>query len=197
MRKNTILLICSVALVVAAFLSGCAGLQKASETNFKDPVVTLSHVELQKYWGWWFFTNKIEPAKGTAGNYGAPLVLAYIFEIQNPNAYPVMLEEFKFTVTLEDFQLNTVLLNDSMWIPAGKTNTLRALAISDAAEAQLSLLVASGMQLKEKGLSFWDVLEKFWTQIPDFTFPVHADQGSAVFKANGVTRAVSFEGAYP
>jgi hypothetical protein len=74
---------------------------------------------------------------------------------------------------------------------------VRALAVSDAAEAQLSLLVASGLKLKEKGLSFWDVLEKFWTEIPDFSFPIHANQGSAIFKADGVVRGVSFQATFP
>ena len=197
MQKKIVVLMCLGALVIASFMSGCAALQKPSESNFKDPVITLSHVEVQKYWGWWFFTNKIEPAKGKAGNYGAPLVLAYIFEVNNPNNYPVLMEEFKFTVAFEDFDLNTVLLQDPMWIPAGKTNTVRALAVSDAAEAQLSLLVASGLKLKEKGLSFWDVLEKFWTEIPDFSFPIHANQGSAIFKADGVVRGVSFQATFP
>ena len=197
MRKTTIVFICLVALVTAALLSGCAGMQKASESNFKDPVVTLNHIELQKYWGWWFFTSKIEPAKGKAGNYGAPLVLGFIFEIQNPNSYPVLLDELKFTVAFEDFDLNTVLLQDQMWIPAGKTNTLRAVSVSDAAEAQLSLLVTGGFKLKEKGLSFWDVLEKFWTEIPDFSFPISVNQGSAIFKADGVTKGISFNATYP
>ena len=197
MRKTTIVLICLVALVTAGFLSGCAGMQKASDKNFKDPVVTLSHVEVQKYWGWWFYDAKIEPAKGKAGNNAAALALAFIWEIQNPNSYPVLLEEFKFTVAFEEFELNTVLLQDPMWIPAGKTNTLRALAIGDAAEAQLSILVASGLTLKEKGISIWDALEKYWTKIPDFSFPVHANQGSAIFKADGVTRGVSFKATFP
>jgi hypothetical protein len=197
MRKTTIVFICLVALVTAAFLSGCAGMQKASESNFKDPVVTLSHVELQKYWGWWFYGAKVEPTKGKAGNNAAPLVLAYIFEIKNPNGYPVLLEEFKFTVAFEDFDLNTVLIQDPMWIPAGKTNTLRAISVSDAAEAQLSLLVTSGFKLKERGISFWDALEKYWTEIPDFSFPINVNEGSAIFKADGVTKGVSFNATYP
>ena len=197
MRKKTIVLFCLTTLVAAAFFTGCAGMQKASESNFKDPVITLSHVELQKYWGWWFFTAKTKPAKGTPGNYGAPIVLAYVWEIENPNNYPVLMEEFKFTVAFEDFDLNTVLLADPMWIPAGKTNTYRALSIGDAREAQLSLLVASGLKLKEKGMSFWDALEKFWTGIPDFSFPVHANQGSAIFTADGVTKGVSFNASFP
>ncbi|MBW2487261.1 MAG: hypothetical protein JRE88_04695 [Deltaproteobacteria bacterium] len=197
MRKKTIVLMCSVALIMAAFLSGCASMNKASDSNFKDPVVTLSHVEVQKYWGWWFYGDKVEPTKGTAGNNAAPLALAYIWEIKNPNSYPVELQEFKFTVAFEDFDLDTVILPDSMWIPAGKTNELRALSVFDARSAQMSLLVTGGFKLQERGISFWDALEKYWTQIPDFSFPVYANQGSALFKADGVARAVSFNATFP
>jgi hypothetical protein len=197
MRKKTILLICLFALISAGFLSGCAGMQKASESNFKDPVVKLNRVEVQKYWGWWFYGAKVKPTKGQAGNNAAPLALAYIWEIQNPNSFPVELQEFKFTVGFEDFDLDTVILPDTMWIPAGKTNTLRALSVFDARSAQLSLLVTGGFKLKERGISFWDALEKYWTEIPDYSFPVHANQGSAIFKADGVTRGVSFSATFP
>jgi hypothetical protein len=84
-----------------------------------------------------------------------------------------------------------------MWIPAGKTNTLRALSISDAREGQLTLLVTGGFKLKEKGISFWDALEKVWTGIPDFSFPVHANQGTAIFTAGDVTRGISFRSTFP
>ena len=198
MRKKTIVLTLLSVMVIAGFLAGCAGMAaKPTESNFKAPVVTLSHVEVQKYWGWWFFSSKIKPAKGTAGNYGAPLVLAYIFEIQNPNEFPVLMEDFKFTVGFEDFDLDTVILSDPMWIPAGKTNTFRATSVFDARSAQLSLLVTSGFKLKEKGISFWDALEKFWTGIQDFSFPVHANQGSAIFKADGIVKGVSFSATFP
>jgi hypothetical protein len=188
---------CLLALAASVFLGGCAGMQKASESNFKDPMITLSHVEVQKYWGWWFYGAKVEPTKGTAGNNAAPLALAYIWEIKNPNSYPIELQEFTFTVAFEDFDLDTVILPDTMWIPAGKTNQLRALSIFDARSAQLSLLVTGGFKLKEQGISFWDALEKYWTGIPDFSFPVHANQGSAIFKADGVTRGVSFQATFP
>lgn len=197
MRKKTIVLFCLAALVAAAFFTGCAGMQKASESNFKDPVISLSRVEVQKYWGWWFYGAKVKPTKGTAGNNAAPLALAYIWEIQNPNSFPVELQEFKFTVGFEEFDLDTVLLPDSVWIPAGKTNQLRAFSVFDGRSAQLSLLVTGGFKLKERGISFWDALEKYWTEIPDFSFPVHANQGTAVFGADGVTKAISFKATFP
>ncbi len=198
MRKSSILRTCFSVLVIAVFLAGCAGAPTPTENNFKDPVVTLSHVEVQTYWGWWFYGAKVEPTKGKAGNNAAPLDLAFIFEIDNPNDFPVMMERMQFTVGFEEYDINTVTSTEAMWIPPGKTNEIRLHSISDARQAQLSLLVTGGLKLKASGVSFWDALEKWWTQIPDFTFPVHVKQGSAIFKAdNGVVKPTTFNFEFP
>lgn len=195
-KSNLIRLLCAAAIVV--LLMGCAAMApKPTAQNFQAPIVTLNHVEVQKYWGWWFFSDKVEPTKGTAGNYGAPLALAFIFEIENPNQYPVLMDEFRFTVGFEEFDLDTVIATDAMWIPAGQKNQFRAMSIFDARSAQLSMLVTSGFKLKAKGLSFWDALEKYWVGIQDFSFPVHVNQGSAVFKADGLVKSVSFSATFP
>ena len=91
---------------LAVFLFGCATVP--TEDNFRDPNVTLNRVEVAHYWGWWYFSNKIEPTMGTAGNYGAPLDLAFVFDIENPNAYPVRMEDLKFTVAFEELDRKSV-----------------------------------------------------------------------------------------
>jgi len=197
MKRKTIVLSCLFVLVVAAFFSGCAGMQKASESNFKEPTVTLSHVELQHYFGWWFYDAKVEPTKGKAGNNGAPLDFAFIFEITNPNKYPVQLDGFSFSVALEEFGLNRAIAPETMWIPPGKTNQLRVHAIFDVRPVQMSLLVTGGFKLKEKGVSFWDQMEKWWTEAPNFSYPVSVTEGSAVFTADGVTKVVPFGATFP
>lgn len=197
MRKKSILLTCFSVLVIAVFLAGCAGVPKPTEDNFQAPVVTLSHVEVQTYWGWWFYGAKVEPTKGKAGNNAAPLDLAFIFTIENPNEFPVLMEKFQFTVGFEEYDINTVTSTEAMWIPAGKTNEIRLHSINDARQTQLSLLVTGGFKLKESGMSFWDALEKWWTQIPDFSFPVHVNQGSAIFKADGMVKSTTFNATFP
>ena len=52
-------------------------------------------------------------------------------------------------------------------------------------------------KLKEKGVSFWDQLEKWWTEAPNFSYPVSVNEGSAVFTADGVTKVVPFEATFP
>lgn len=197
MQKNAILRICLSVLVIAFLMTGCAAMQKPSESNFKSPTVTLSHVELEHYFGWWFYGAKVKPTKGKAGNNGAPLDYAFIFEITNPNNYPVMLDGFSFSVAFEEFGLNRVIAPETMWIPAGKTNQIRVHALFGVRAVQMSLLVTGGFKLKEKGVSFWDQLEKWWTGAPNFSFPLNVNEGSAVFTADGVTRVVPFNATFP
>ena len=197
MQKNAILRICLSVLVIAFLMTGCAAMQKPSESNFKSPTVTLSHVELEHYFGWWFYGAKVKPTKGKAGNNGAPLDYAFIFEITNPNNYPVMLDGFNFSVAFEEFDLNRVIAPETMWIPAGKTNQVRVHALFGVRAVQMSLLVTGGFKLKEKGVSFWDLLEKWWTGAPNFSFPLNVNEGSAVFTADGVTRVVPFNATFP
>ena len=197
MQKNAILRICLSVLVIAFLMTGCAAMQKPSDSNFKSPTVTLSHVELEHYFGWWFYGAKVKPTKGKAGNNGAPLDYAFIFEITNPNNYPVMLDGFSFSVAFEEFGLNRVIAPETMWIPAGKTNQIRVHAIFDVRPVQMSLLVTGGFKLKEKGVSFWDQLEKWWTEAPNFSYPINVNGGSAVFKADGLTRVVPFNATFP
>lgn len=198
MYRKPIIITCLTVLMMAVLLSGCSTLTgKPTESSFKSPEVTLSHVEVQTYWGWWFFSNKVKPTKGQPGNYGAPLDLAFIFEIKNPNSFPIKMEKFQFTVGFEEFDLNTVVSTEAMWIPAGKTNEIRMHSISDARQAQLSLLVTGGFKLKQKGKSFWDMLEKWWTGIPEFSFPVSVNEGSAIFKAGDVVKGVTFKATFP
>jgi hypothetical protein len=197
MQKNAILRICLSVLVIAFLMTGCAAMQKPSESNFKSPTVTLSHVELDHYFGWWFYGAKVTPDKGKAGNNGAPLDYAFIYDITNPNNYPVMLDGFSFSVAFEDFPLNRVIAPETMWIPAGKTNQIRVHALFGVRAVQMSLLVTGGFKLKEKGVSFWDQLEKWWTGAPNFSFPLNVNEGSAVFSAGGVTRVVPFNATFP
>jgi hypothetical protein len=184
--------------MVAALLSGCAGMQaKPTEKNFQAPVVMLNHVEVPYYVGYYYISNKVEVTKGNKDNYGAPMMMAFIFDIQNPNKFPVMLDGFQFSVLFEDFEVNTVNSPETMWIPAGKTNQLRVPAVFDTRQTLTTLLLPGAMKLKEKGISPWDALEKWWTGAPDFSFPVSAKEGSAVFNAGGVVKVVPFEAVFP
>jgi hypothetical protein len=192
-----------VAVMLAAFLLGCAAMApKPSEQNFKTPVVTLSYAEVAHYWGWWYFKNTVKPTVGDAGNYGAPLDLAFVFDIENPNPYPIMLEHLKFTVAFEEFDLNTLISTETQWIPAGKTNQVRVHAMFDGRQSLLSLLVTGGFKLQEKGMgagagAALKQLGAWWKEAPQLSFPIHVKEGAAIFKADGLMTVAAFSGTFP
>jgi hypothetical protein len=186
-----------VAIICTALLLGCAGMQKPGQDNFQAPEVSLLQVEITYYTGYYYFSSEVVPTRGQAGNYGAPMQLSFIYEISNPNAYPVALDGFSFTVLFEDFEVNTVSSPETMWIPAGKTNQLRVPATFDTRQTFLNLQLPGALKLKQKKLTAWEALEKWWTRAPDFSYPISVDQGAAVFRADGITMVVPFSASFP
>ena len=183
---------------VSAGLMGCAGMMsKPTESNFKNPVVTLDAMEVAHVFGYWYFASSVAPTKGKPDNVGAPLDLAFIFNVENPNDFAIRMENLKFTVAFEEFDLNTVSTDAAQWIPAGKTNQVRVHAHFDVRQSLLSLLVTGGFKLKEQDTNAWAALEKWWTKIPEYEVPVHVKDGSAVFKADGITKVSSFKATFP
>lgn len=203
MQKTSLVRTFFVVLVASVLLLGCSGIAtKPSQSQFKEPVITLSHVEVANYWGWWYFAKSIEPTAGQAGDYGAPLNLAFIFELENPNPYPVQLENLKFAVAFEEFDLNMVQSMETQWIPPGKTNQLRVHGMFDGRQSMLSLLATGGFRLQEKGMgtgagAALNQLEKWWISIPEFNFDIFLKEGSAVFSSDDQIHVVSFSAQYP
>jgi hypothetical protein len=200
MRKQSLFMIVMSFAVVAVFLTGCAGTQKASESSFKTPEVTLSQAEVSSYFGYWFYDNKVQPtnpAGAKPGNNGAPLIYSFVFNVKNPNDFPVLMDNLKFTVALEGFDLNTVGTQDQIWIPGGKTSQVRVPCVLGMFEAFMSIGVVGGTDLQKMGKKPWEMLEKWWTKAPDFSFPMEVREGSAVFKADGITKVAAFKAKYP
>jgi hypothetical protein len=197
MQRKRLLLAGLSIVFILVLLSGCASAPKPSAANFKNPTVALSHVEIPYYVGYYYFANSVAPTQGKAGDYGAPLQLAFIYDIHNPNEYPVQLNSFRFTVMFEDFEVNTVSSPEIMWVPAGKTNQLRVPAMFDTRQTLLTLLLPGAPQLQKKGVTPWELLEKWWVGAPDFSFDVSAAQGAAVFSAAPITRVVAFDATFP
>jgi hypothetical protein len=197
MNRKTALMIAFFFGAGLIFIS-CAGMQtKPTEANFKPPVVSLESVQVTQYNGYWYYDAKITPVKGKAGANSAMLPMAFLFNIANPNDYPVKLDGFGFTVAFEGFEVNLVNAFETQWIPAGKTNQLSVMSIVDVQQVLLSLLIPSYEQVKAKNTNPWALLEKWWTEIPNMTVPIGVEKGAATFTADGVQKIVPFTFKYP
>jgi hypothetical protein len=186
-------------LAAALILSACAGMKKTkpSASNFQKPEVSLASFQVPQYDGFWYYGKGIEPTMGQAGNHGAPLPMSFLFEVENPNPYPVKISSLSYSISFEGFTLKTVNNQDEYWIPAKGTDHIRSNTMITVRQSILSLKVASAQQLEEKGWSAPEALKRWWTKIPKAQVPVQVKQGRAAFQADGVSEIVSFEGAYP
>ncbi|MFP3928021.1 MAG: hypothetical protein ACLFUP_03885 [Desulfobacteraceae bacterium] len=181
-----------------ALLLGCAGMQKPTESNFKAPAVSLEMFEVPQYDGYWYYAGSVEPTKGEPGDRGAPLPLSFLFNVQNPNPYPVLLESMRFTVAFDkEFEVITVNVQDDCWIPAGKTDQVRVTSLITVRSALLSLMVTGGFKLQEKGWSPWEALERWWEGVPDASVPVTVKDGSVSFRADGMSKVIPLQAEFP
>jgi hypothetical protein len=197
MRTIKILFLGLNFIYIFALVWGCASVNVPEESNFKNPLIGLNHVEVSYYAGYYYFSKDVTPTRGMADDYGSPLLLTFVYKIHNPNPYPIMLNGFSFGVKFEDFKVNHVIYPIAMWIPDGRTNLLRVPAMFDTRQTLLALIMPEAEKLKARNISPWQALEKWWTGAQDFSYPISITEGSAVFRSGMVTRAVSFAGHYP
>ena len=197
MQNKQIIISVFKVLFITALVSGCVSMKNPDESNFRDPLIGLDHVEISYYAGYYYFSNEVTPTRGKADNYGAPLLMTFVYKMHNPNEYPIMLDWFSFAVKFEGIKVNNIISPATMWIPAGKTNLLRVPAMFDTRQTLLTLIMPEAAKLNQKKRSPWDALEKWWTGAPDFSYPISVAEGSAVFRAGQVIRAIAFGGVYP
>ncbi|MBW2346174.1 MAG: hypothetical protein JRF53_19705 [Deltaproteobacteria bacterium] len=196
--KKKLVLMTVLLFGLAVVFASCAGMQaKPTEANFKSPKITLESFEVPQFDGYYYYSGKIKPTKGKAGNHGAPLPMSFVFNVNNPNPYPVLSEGVKFTVGFEGFDLVTYNNEDSIWIPAGKTTQIRATTLITTRSALLSLLVTGGYKLKAKGMNPWQAMEKWWAGVSGYATPIKVHEGAFIFKADGVTKVLPFSATFP
>jgi len=184
---------------LAVMLASCAGMKtKPSADNWKDPAIALEEFMVPQYDGYWYYGGKVKPTQGKAGAHGAPLPMTFLFTIENSNPYPILLEGFQFTVGFDyEFDVVTVNNQDAFWIPAGKTDQIRATTLITVQSARLSLLVTGGYKLKAKKWSAWQALERWWKGVPEATVPVHIIEGAFSFSADGVSKVIPYKALIP
>lgn len=204
MRKITLVILLGLLVIGVA---ACATAPAApAATEFKSPTVSLNRVEVAGYFPWPAPPPTPTPAPSVS-TLNIPLVLAYVFDVSNPNGSTVTLKTLKFASDFEAapnefFTLNTPMSNDSMSIPAGATNQLRVTAVYNTAQVFTSLAVTGGARLKALSLNPGDVITKWWTAPGNATdaglgYTVRASTGTAEFTSVKGTTVVTFEGKFP
>lgn len=197
MNKKTALMI-AFFFGAGLILISCAGTPaKPTESNFKSPTIALEMVQVPSYFGYWYYDAKATPLKGKPGANSAVLSVAFLFNITNPNDYPIKLDGFVFAVAFQGIDINIVNAYETQWIPSGKTNQLSTVLIIDVQQVLVGLLVANYQKVKATNTTPWDLLEKWWTEVPNMTVPIEVRIGSATFTANGVQKIVPFNFKYP
>ncbi|MBL7204238.1 MAG: hypothetical protein ISS63_07895 [Desulfobacteraceae bacterium] len=194
MKKKLVLMTVLIFGLSVALMSCVTMHVKPTEKNFIAPKVTLESFEIPQYDGYWYFSSKVKPTKGDAGNRGAVLPMSFLFNVENKNPYPILLDGMVFTVVFDkEFSLMTYNNQDEYWIPAGKSDQVRATTLITTRSALLSLMVTGGFKLKAKGWSPWKALETWWKGVPEGTTPVDITECTFSFSANGVSRAYPYE----
>jgi len=197
MNRKTALMI-AFCFGAGLILISCAGMPaKPTESNFKSPTVALEIVQIPSYFGYWYYDAKATPLKGKPGANSAVLPVAFLFNITNPNEYPIKLDGFVFTVGFEDIDINIVNAYETQWIPSGKTNQLSQVLIVDVQQVLGGLMIANYEKVKAKNVAPWDLLEKWWIEIPNMTVPIEVKRGAATFVADGVQKVIPFAAKYP
>jgi len=177
-------------LLTGASIVGCAAPTVKPAVGLQTPKVELDRVEVAGY-----FPYAPPPTR-------VPLVLAFIFTINNSNDFKVMLEDMKFTVSFEAapgeyFALITPMVYENMYIPPKTTNQLRVVAVLDSVVVPGNLAVTSGHRLLALGLKGPDVVKDWWEKIGDFAFGIKITEGTASFTSDQGSTLAAFEGHFP
>ncbi len=173
-------------------LGACATLpQGASGGAVVAPKVELERVEVASYFP---YDPKVR----------VPLILAFIFKLENPNDIKMGLESIKFTVGFEAegkpgefFNLATPMVYESQYIPPKTANQLRVTTVIDSQVVPGNLAVTSGARLAALGLKAPDLIKFWYEKIGDFPFAIRVSEGSATFTGEKGDMIVPFEGAFP
>ncbi len=197
--NKTLALVLIVSLTIAMALAGCAGVEtKPTASNFKAPAVKLDSIQASYYEGFWYY-GKAQPEKGKApaGGGSSPVGLDFVFEITNPNPFPVKYESASFFLFFEDYELRVVNDTNPMWIPPGKTNSKVLNATFTPFSTYAKFLLASKELAAKRGDDPWKKIEEWWTKLPDMSFQIDLKEGNFTFSADGVMKVVPITMKYP
>jgi hypothetical protein len=187
MRKALLIMIMAIFAVWG--MSGCKpGLLPTDEAG--KPKITLERVEVMSYFPWVDL-----PAR-------TPMALGFVFNVNNPSGYNVMLDNIKFTVSFgvapdKYIEIATPMYYDRIYFPPHTTGQYRIVSIMDSVTMRLTLLVAQAPKIQALNLKADDVIKDWYSKIGDFGFGVKISEGMAVFTTDKGDVFVPFEGMFP
>jgi hypothetical protein len=198
MKKKLVLMTVLIFCLSVALISCVTTQVKPTEKNFIAPKVTLDSIQLSYWEGFWHY-GKAKVAKGKAPKFGgsSPITLDFVFEITNPNQFPVSLESSQFFLFFDDYDLRVVNDNNPQWIPAGKTNSKVLNVTLTATTTWVKFLLAGKELALKRGDDPWKKIEGWWLGLPDMSFPIDLKDGAFVFEAGGIVKAVPIKIRYP
>ena len=154
----------------------------------KAPVVKLDRIDVANFQTFYL---------DATAKRGSTLNLGFVFAMENPNNFKMMLDEIKFSVNFEDFYVASIAYYDDNYIPAKTTDYVRVNGYLEAMTGMATLNTVGGVQLKEMDKKPDELLKKWWEEIGDFKFPIKV-MGSATFVGpDGKNIIVHFEGTFP
>jgi hypothetical protein len=158
--------------------------------DFGKSKITLERVEVQSYFPWADL-----PAR-------TPMALGFVFNVQNPSGYNIMLDNIKFTVSFEAapdkyIEINTPVSYDRIYFPPNTTSQYRIVSLMDSMTMNLTLLVAQAPKIQALGFKPADVIKNWYAKIGDFAFGIKVSEGMAVFSSDKGDIFVPFEGQFP
>lgn len=198
MMTKRLAMIVTLFFITAVALGACATMGKPTAENFKAPTVKLDSIQPSFYEGFWYY-GKAQPemGKAPAGGGSSAMSLDFVFSITNPNDYPVRYDSSSFYLYFEDYELRVVNDSNPQWIPPGKTNT-KVLNVTLTPFSTYAKFLLAGKQLAmERGDKPWDKIQKWWTEIPEMSFPIDLKEGNFTFSADGVVKVVPITVRYP
>ena len=154
------------------------------------PKITLDRVEIASIFPWVDL-----PAR-------TPLGLAFLFNINNPSGYNIMLDNIKFTVSFEAapgkyIEIATPTYYDRIYFPPNTTSQYRIVNVLDSGTIRLTLLVAQAPKVQELKLNPADLIKDWYAKVGDFKFGIKVSEGMAVFSTEKGDVFIPFEGVFP
>lgn len=95
-----------------------------------------------------------------------------------------MLDELQFTCTFDNLEVNTAIVYEDSWVPAGKTDQLRVVVTNEAFPTVVSLMVGAenAARIQEMKTNAGALVKKWFETIADFSFPIGVTNGTALFR---------------